>query len=322
LWDAETGEHCGTLRHRGVVRALAFGPDSSWLVSACDAEERLQVWDVATGQRQKEVQGSGKVVLALTVRPDGAAIAVADREGGVSISELATGRNVAPWRVAGTWEKKALAYSPDGRMLAGTGEDLAVIDIWDTQTLQRTAQLTGHTALVYSVAFSSDGRRLGSASSDGTVRVWDLATGQCVAVLRGHTDEVLTAAFHPDGKRLASGGRDRAVWLWDLATGQEVARLQGHTDYVYSLAFSLDGKSLVSGSGDGTVRLWDTEPLTRRYQARRAAAALRPEAERLVEQLFREKKEAAAVVAALLSDASLAESLRRAALRAVLRRGT
>jgi hypothetical protein len=77
---------------------------------------------------------------------------------------------------------------------------------------------------------------------------------------------------------------------------------------------------LVSGSGDATVRLWDTEPLTQRYQARRAAATLRPEAERLVDRLFREKKEAAAVVTALRADASRSEPLCRAALRAILRR--
>jgi hypothetical protein len=76
----------------------------------------------------------------------------------------------------------------------------------------------------------------------------------------------------------------------------------------------------VSGSGDGTVRLWDTEPLRVRYQARRQAEALRPEAERLVEQLFCEKKEPAKVVAAVRADGSLSESLRQAALRAVLQR--
>ena len=136
----------------------------------------------------------------------------------------------------------------------------------------------------------------------------------------GHTDEVFTAVFHPGGTRIASGGRDRAVWLWDPASGQEVAHLPGHTSYIWSLAFSPDGKTLVSGSGDSTVRLWDTEPLRVRYQARREAAALRPEAERLVEQLGRQKNDASAVVEALRADGALSEPLRQAALRAVLRR--
>jgi WD40 repeat protein len=180
--------------------------------------------------------------------------------------------------------------------------------------------MAGHSKHINAIAFSQDGRRLASASLDRSVRVWDVATGERLAVLTGHTDEVFAVAFHPDGKRLATAGRDRAIWLWDPATREEMARLQGHSSYVWSLAFSPDGKTLVSGSGDGTVRLWDTEPLAKRYRTRRAAEALRPRAERLVMRLFREKKDKAAVVAALQADGSLSEQLREAALRAVLRR--
>src|SRR5262249_56625348 len=107
----------------------------------------------------------------------------------------------------------------------------------------------------------------------------------------------------------------------DVARGEEVVRLPGHKSYVWSLAFSPDGATLASGSGDSTVRLWDTAPLETRYQARREAEALRPEADRLVEQLWREKNDPAEVVAALRADRMLSEALRQAALRAVLRRG-
>jgi WD domain, G-beta repeat len=144
--------------------------------------------------------------------------------------------------------------------------------------------------------------------------------GDCQAILRGHTDDVFTAAFDPSGTLLATAGRDRSVWLWDLARGEEVARLPGHTSYIWSLAFSPDGATLASGSGDFTVRLWDTAPLRTRYQARREAEALRPEAERLVESLWRQTSSPAGVVGALRADRALSEPLRQAALRAVLRR--
>jgi WD40 repeat protein len=156
-------------------------------------------------------------------------------------------------------------------------------------------------------------------SLDRTVRLWPIDGGAC-RVLGGHTDDIFAAAFHPGGTRLATAGRDRSVWLWDLERGEAVARLPGHASFVWSLAFSPDGATLASGSGDATVRLWDTAPLKVRYLARHTAEALRPEAERLVGQLWRQKDDPAQVVGALRADRALSEPLRHAALRVVLRR--
>ena len=97
-----------------------------------------------------------------------------------------------------------------------------------------------------------------------------------------------------------------------------MARLPGHASYIWSLAFSPDGATLASGSGDFTVRLWDTAPLKTRYEARREAAALRPEAQRLIEQLWRQKNDRAAVGEALRADPALSEPLRHAALRLLM----
>jgi WD40 repeat protein len=189
----------------------------------------------------------------------------------------------------------------------------------DARTHEMTARFSGHESLVYRAVFSPDSRWLASCSGDHTVRLWPIKSGEC-RVLRGHTDAVYAVAFHPDGTRLATAGREGAVWLWDLARGEPVVRLPGHKSYVWSLAFSPDGATLASGSGDSTVRLWDTAPLKTRYQARREAAALRPEAERLVEQFWRKDNDPAQVVEALRADQVLSEPLRQAALRAVLRR--
>ncbi len=222
---------------------------------------------------------------------------------------------------------RVLAFRPDGKLLAaaGGGPEVVLVEP-DTGRVRATLrhappQKEVPKETVQALAFSPDGRHLVSAGRDRLLRLWDVETGELMKEMRGHTNEVFAVLFHPDGKRIASGGRDRAVRLWDAERGEEQVRLPGHTDYIFSLAFSPDGNTLVSGSGDHTVRLWEKVPLTRRLEARRTLARLRPEAERLVERLLREEGTAAQVADRLRTEPELSEPLRHAARLALLGRG-
>src|SRR5262245_25549426 len=94
LWDAATGEGCATLRHPGIVRALAFTPDGTRLVSGGDFDGKLLVWDVLTGHIQGRLT-SGKSVWSLAISPDGARVAAGIHDPNAAwtmrISDLGTG---------------------------------------------------------------------------------------------------------------------------------------------------------------------------------------------------------------------------------------
>ncbi len=62
-----------------------------------------------------------------------------------------------------------------------------------------------HDGLVYSVAFSPDGKYVVSGSDDKTARVWEQLTGREIARMT-HDDAVSSVAFSPDGKYVVSGG--------------------------------------------------------------------------------------------------------------------
>jgi WD40 repeat protein len=146
---------------------------------------------------------------------------------------------------------------------------------WDRLSHSSRLDLKGHSGPVTSVAFSPDGKRLASGSSDpfvipsapGEVKVWDAPGGELLLTLKGHTAPVNCVAFSPDGKRLASASgsplvqnRLGEVKVWDATTGAVLLTLPGHGEGVASVAFSPDGKRLASASGGFAHQLNPTKP--------------------------------------------------------------
>ncbi len=129
------------------------------------------------------------------------------------------------------------------------------------ERLGRTDLLTlrGHSHNVMGVAFDPWGRRLVSASEDGTLKLWDTTTGQVIRTLVRDSGNVFCVAFSPDGRHIASGSLDQAVTLWDVETGHALHVMRGHAAYVLGVAFSPDGRRIASASHDSTVKLWDVE---------------------------------------------------------------
>ncbi|MCP4400097.1 MAG: hypothetical protein GY801_22670 [bacterium] len=123
-----------------------------------------------------------------------------------------------------------------------------------TSRVERT--LLGHADTVSSVAFSSDGTRLATASWDGTVKIWDLISEKELFTIKAGT-RVYEVSFSPDGTRLVTANADRTAKVWDAGSGQLLQTFSGHKDRVWGGVFSPDGTYLATASRDGTAKVWN-----------------------------------------------------------------
>jgi cytochrome c len=142
----------------------------------------------------------------------------------------------------------AVAFLRDGRA-ATAGAD-GRIAIWTSGKAEPDFVLEGHTAPIVTLAVSSDGATLASASWDHTVRLWPLAGG-APRVLNEHTQNVNGVAFAADGRAVISVSYDHSVRIWSLS-GSKTPTVVPMPTPLNAVAVGSDGEIAVGGA-DGRV---------------------------------------------------------------------
>ena len=277
----DTGQFARSLTgHARLVWSLATSPDGRLALSG-SLDHTVRVWDIATGACPRIGEGHSQPVAGVAFAPDGHYGISAAMDGAVRLWQL-DGDGAKAIKVSDEG-LRCLALSARDRRLV-TGGDDGVTIVWDLSTLKPVARLQeGHTAEVYSVAFSADGSSIVSGSKDRTGRVWDVATGvQTAYFFEGGesitgaafvagTDLVLTASgdrfkeiedrkvFGAVGAKRMDTGKGRGlVLLWNRAADFGWP-LECHTRSLTGLAIDNEGHRFISGSADGSVRLWDVD---------------------------------------------------------------
>jgi|GEM_PF-572855 len=277
-------------------------PGGGWLLAAsgCGTPATKDHWgdirlvDLSTGQVLGLLRGHSGTIVSLAFSADGKTLASGSSDTNVRVWDLQGNPSVWSRAEDGTLEIKneVLAGHTDticgltfGRGAAGdatlaSGSFDKTLRIWHRDpkgTWSAAAVRTGHTAAVFRVAASPDGRYLATASFDHSVRLWDGRDGQFIRIL-GEIDSpnAVTAmiAFTPDGQALIATAK-RAYGgcrVWRIPDGQELARFQEHDNSVFAAAATPVGDSpagqepkarsegtlvATTGGDNNDIFLWD-----------------------------------------------------------------
>ncbi|MBX7133926.1 MAG: TIR domain-containing protein [Fimbriimonadaceae bacterium] len=287
------------LRHGQPVRAVAFSPDGTHILTGSD-DGKARIW-MRNGTASPTVLDN-KVefshVTSVAFDPDGSHVAIGSDDGTAVVWPF--GSDEKPFVLDGHGGSVySVFYSTDGTRLGTTSED--GVRIWPRNSLDPSLFITGHESFVYSgafnklgtrivtgsddgtarvwsaddgsqlnqfvpdyhvmsVAFSPDGTKIVTGSWEGIARVWQLGEAQEPLLLRGHIGPIWSVAFSSNGLHVATGSEDGTARIWRIDDGNDFQVLRGHDGPVYAVAFNPDGSEVVTGSGDGSARVWQVEP--------------------------------------------------------------
>lgn len=181
--------------------------------------------------------------------PDGARFAVAEAGDTVEVFDVKFNKRITKKDFPSSADEgwiHSVRYSPDGRYLAVPRADGAIV-LYRRNTDEQELLLK-HTAKVNSLAFSADGRWLGSGGTDKKVILWELRSNTPKQIPHRHYARVYAVAISPDGRLIASADKDGELIVSDLAEPTDprvLTTVALHGTYGGKIAFSPDGKLLV-----------------------------------------------------------------------------
>ena len=288
VWDVVNQKEIVRIPHDSPVKDVAFSPDGAYL-AIVSSDNIVRIWDFIKGEEFTKIECDYDL-LETSFSPDGNLLATGDSRSKAQIWELSTKMEIATLPHNGPVGN--LVFSPNSKYLATTSGQVARLwSIYGSKELMRVS----HPAFLRSIAYSSSGNFIVSASFDGTIRIWEPVETLKSSFME-YQSKITGVKFSPNGLYLTTFCADGIAHIWDLqktelslqfrynnnfntvsyspsgnymaSSADNVLRIYDMNDYqeinqipfegrVNAVAFSPDGEFIVAANNDTTLRLFE-----------------------------------------------------------------
>ena len=235
LWDVETGNVREMIQTGTKLNDLSLADDGS-VLSVVGEDNKVHIFEVASGELIQSLGPTSNTALAVALDAQGTLVA-AGNGASIEIWDARTGdplqtltnycedetleTRAACEEADEDWlghekEVTALAFSPDGTLLASGSADTTII-FWALETGDVEWPSIGHWSTVKTMTFHPDGRSMLSGGEDNKIRNWRVPGGKSTAIFEGHLSGVNGVAFGWGPEMILSGGADGTVRVWETA---------------------------------------------------------------------------------------------------------
>jgi len=245
--------------HTDAVHSVVIHPSDSSLALSGGQDDKAYLWSTADGKVIAELEGHTDTVLNVGFSPDGKFLATASMDATVRVYKV---KEETTHQVLSGPSRELLWMAWAGnapQLIAGSADHS--LWLWNYLTGEVIKVLVGHEAPVSCGAFSSDGKRICTASEDGTLFVWGVQEGKALHQIKGglfHKNESINCLAMSKTQPLVLTGDAKGVAkLSNWTTGKVVGSFAEHKDSIESVGFCHSLKIASTASIDSTVKIWD-----------------------------------------------------------------
>lgn len=256
VWHAQSGQPAmEPIQHRWEVGYAPLNQGMrQMLTEPFRTTNGVQIWKVTPGGMLARAWSSKGGFRFAQFSPDNRRFIGTSFDGSIQIWDALDGRLCGAMQHP---EGERLLSCFDRTGLTVLSHSSESVRLWDTQTGKLLGKPIKHKAEINLAAFSPDGKRIVTASSDGTAQVWDVRSGTTMTEPLTHSNSVVFAEFSPNGRRIVTASYDHTARVWDSWTGRSVGGPLVHETGVVSAHFSPNGRKILTVAGHA-ARLWSS----------------------------------------------------------------